>query len=149
MIEAKNDADSLAYSTEKSLVEHKARLPQSVIDDVNAALAEVREKSGGEDLEGLKVTAGARHAGWSTPRAWAAAGQGRAPCLPSVLGDCDASSLNLAPPFPWGGLACVLQESIQKLSNASMKIGEALNQQTSSSSGSGDGQQEGGDKPQQ
>jgi molecular chaperone DnaK (HSP70) len=54
LIEARNEADSLVYSTEKSVQEHKARLPQNVIDDINAAIAEVKEKQGQEDLSGLK-----------------------------------------------------------------------------------------------
>ena len=85
LIEARNEADSLAYSTDKSLQEHKAKLPQAVVDDVNAALAAVREAAAGED-------------------------------------------------------AAALRERITALSNASMKIGEALAQQSGggSSGGSGD-----------
>ena len=59
MIEARNEADSLAYSTEKSLQEHKAKLPQNVVDDINAALAAVREAATGEDLALLRERIGA------------------------------------------------------------------------------------------
>ncbi|GBF99701.1 heat shock protein 70 [Raphidocelis subcapitata] len=84
MIEARNEADSLAYSTEKSVQEHKARLPQAVVDDITAALAAVREAAAGEDL-------------------------------------------------------ALLRERIGALSNASMKIGEALAQQSGGSGGSSSG----------
>jgi molecular chaperone DnaK len=59
LIEARNEGDSLAYSTEKSLQEHKAKLPQAVVDDVTAAVAAVREASAGEDLALLKERIGA------------------------------------------------------------------------------------------
>ena len=55
MIEAKNEADTAIYSTEKSLNEYKAKLPQAVIDDINKALAETREAAQGEDAEKLKA----------------------------------------------------------------------------------------------
>jgi molecular chaperone DnaK len=89
MIEARNEADSLAYSTEKSLQEHKAKLPQAVVDDITAALAAVREASAGEDLAALR-------------------------------------------------------EKIGALSNASMKIGESLAQQSGGSSGGSSGGADGG-----
>lgn len=67
----------------------QARLPQNIVDDINAALAAVKEAQEGED-------------------------------------------------------AAALKEKITALSNASMKIGEALNANTSSSSGSAGGSSEGG-----
>jgi L1 cell adhesion molecule like protein len=90
LIEAKNEADTLCYTVDKSLQEHKAKLPQSVIDEVTQAAAAVKEAAQGED-------------------------------------------------------AAVLREKVSALSNASMKIGEALAQQSQSqSSGGGDGSSGGG-----
>ncbi|CAG9461139.1 unnamed protein product [Pedinophyceae sp. YPF-701] len=54
MIDAKNEADSLIYSSEKSLAEHKDKLPQDVVDAVNAAVSEAKEAAGGEDPDALK-----------------------------------------------------------------------------------------------
>lgn len=82
LIEAKNEADTSIYSTEKSLNEYKAKLPQAVVDEINKALAEAREASQGEDVEKLKA-------------------------------------------------------KVQELSKASMKIGEALSQQSGGSSAAG------------
>jgi len=87
LIEARNEADTLSYSMEKSLQEHKSRLPQNVVDEVEGAIKDVKSAQEGEDL-------------------------------------------------------ALLKEKITTLSNAGMKIGESLNQQSggsSSSSGSGDG----------
>jgi len=97
LIEAKNEADTLVYTVDKSLQEHKARLPQSVIDEVQAAAAAVKEAAAQEGAE-----------------------------------------------------AAALREKVAALSNASMKIGEALAQQSSgggggSSGGGGGGGAAGGD----
>ncbi|MEW5298049.1 MAG: hypothetical protein WDW36_001211 [Sanguina aurantia] len=54
MIELKNEADTSIYSTEKSLAEYKAKLPQAVVDEINAAIAEARSASSGEDATVLK-----------------------------------------------------------------------------------------------
>ncbi|KAG1680113.1 hypothetical protein FOA52_000226 [Chlamydomonas sp. UWO 241] len=54
MIEVKNEADTAIYSTEKSLAEYKDKLPQAVIDEINAAIEEAREAAKGEDVAGLK-----------------------------------------------------------------------------------------------
>jgi L1 cell adhesion molecule like protein len=82
LIEAKNEADTLVYTVDKSVQEHKAKLPQTVIDEIAAATSAVKEAAAGED-------------------------------------------------------AAVLREKISALSNASMKIGEALAQQSSGGSGGG------------
>jgi len=55
MIELRNEADTSIYSTEKSLNEYKAKLPQAVVDDINKALGEAREASKGEDVEALRA----------------------------------------------------------------------------------------------
>jgi molecular chaperone DnaK len=55
-IEAKNDADSLIYSTEKSLLDHKAKLDEATIKEVEAAIAGAREAMGKEaEVEELKA----------------------------------------------------------------------------------------------
>ena len=50
----RNDADSLLYSTERSLTEHKAKLDAATIAEVEKAMAEAREAAGKDDLEVLK-----------------------------------------------------------------------------------------------
>jgi len=58
-IDAKNDADSLLYSTEKSLTENKSKLSAEDITAVETALADTRkalEKGDAEDLK-AKITA--------------------------------------------------------------------------------------------
>jgi len=81
MIEARNEADTLAYSVEKSLAEYKDKLPQNVVDDINTAIKDVRAAQEAEDLADLRA-------------------------------------------------------KIKALSDASMKIGESLNKDSGSSSGS-------------
>ncbi len=56
-IEAKNDADSLIYSTEKSLHEHKAKLDAATVTEVEKAVTDAREamgKTAEADVEDLK-----------------------------------------------------------------------------------------------
>lgn len=55
-VDAKNDGDSLMYSTEKSLHEHKAKLDAKTIEEVETALKEVKEALEKEsDVENLKA----------------------------------------------------------------------------------------------
>jgi molecular chaperone DnaK (HSP70) len=54
-IDSKNEADSLIYNTEKQLTEHKAKLPQNVVDQVKEAIKKVNEAMGKEDGEILKT----------------------------------------------------------------------------------------------
>ncbi|KAL2609026.1 hypothetical protein R1flu_027599 [Riccia fluitans] len=49
LIDAKNDADTTIYSVEKSLSEYREKLPQDVIDAVEAALADVKKAVEGEN----------------------------------------------------------------------------------------------------
>ncbi len=51
MIEARNGADSLIYSTEKTLQEHGERIPAEIKSDVEQKLAALREVREGEDAE--------------------------------------------------------------------------------------------------
>jgi len=56
LIEAKNQADSLIYNTEKSLREHKAKLPADVVKQVEDEISAVREAVENEkDAEALKA----------------------------------------------------------------------------------------------
>lgn len=54
-IEARNDADAAIYSTEKSVNEYKDRLPQNIVDDISAAMAEVRKAMEGDDGAEIKA----------------------------------------------------------------------------------------------
>lgn len=54
-IEARNDADALIYSTEKSVQEYKDRLPQNIVDDINSAMAELRSAMEGDNAEDIKA----------------------------------------------------------------------------------------------
>jgi chaperone protein DnaK len=54
MIEAKNEADSAVYASEKSFNEHKDKLPEDVKQEIEAALGAVREAMTGDDVELLK-----------------------------------------------------------------------------------------------
>lgn len=42
-VETRNEADSAVYQTEKTLMEHKAKVPQEDQDAINAAIAAVKE----------------------------------------------------------------------------------------------------------
>ncbi|GIL74548.1 hypothetical protein Vretimale_2240 [Volvox reticuliferus] len=55
MIEAKNEADTAIYTTEKSLNEYKSKLPQAVVDEITKAIADCRAASQGEDVADLKA----------------------------------------------------------------------------------------------
>ena len=88
-IDAKNDADSLIYSSEKSLSEHKSKLPADVVQNIETAISDLRAAMGTDNVNEIKDKSAA-------------------------------------------------------LSQAIMKIGEALNKGAGGSSGSGDNQQQGG-----
>merc|ERR1712194_337505 len=51
LIEAKNDIDSLIYSTEKSLLDNGDKLDEEIKKDIEKAIAEAKEVKDGEDLE--------------------------------------------------------------------------------------------------
>ncbi len=53
-IEARNQADSLVYTTERTLSEHGAKLPEAERTTIEAALGEAREALKGEDYERIK-----------------------------------------------------------------------------------------------
>ena len=54
-IEAKNDGDSLVYSTDKSLAEHKAKLSAEDITEIEKSLADTRAALSSDDVEVLKA----------------------------------------------------------------------------------------------
>ncbi|GMH34318.1 hypothetical protein BSKO_02152 [Bryopsis sp. KO-2023] len=54
LIEARNNGDSLIYTAESNLREHKDKVPQNVSDDVNKAIVDLREAMGKEDLTVLQ-----------------------------------------------------------------------------------------------
>merc|ERR1712238_512688 len=51
LIEAKNDIDSLIYSTEKSLLDNGDKLDEDIKKDIEKAISEAKEVKDGEDLE--------------------------------------------------------------------------------------------------
>jgi molecular chaperone DnaK len=54
LIDARNQADSLAYQVEKTISEHREKLPVGDVSRVEAAIAEVRKLAQGEDLNAIK-----------------------------------------------------------------------------------------------
>jgi len=55
LIEAKNEIDSLIYSTEKSVSEHGEKLDEEVKKEVEKAIAEAKEVKESEDMELIKT----------------------------------------------------------------------------------------------
>ena len=55
VIDARNQADSLAYSVEKTITENRDRLPATDVSRVESAIAAVREASKGEDLASIRT----------------------------------------------------------------------------------------------
>ncbi|HXD74121.1 MAG TPA: molecular chaperone DnaK [Vicinamibacterales bacterium] len=53
-IDAKNQADALTYQVEKTIGENREKLPVGDLSRVEAAIAEVRKRSEGDDLSALK-----------------------------------------------------------------------------------------------
>src|SRR5687767_12446625 len=56
VIDARNQADTLAYSVEKTVNENRDRLPAPDVSRVEAAIVAVREAVKGEDLDAIKRT---------------------------------------------------------------------------------------------
>ena len=54
VIEAKNEADTLLYSADKNLSEHKAKLPADVVSGVEGAMAELRGVMDGQEAQPIK-----------------------------------------------------------------------------------------------
>jgi len=55
LIEAKNEADSVAYTTEKTLKEHEEKLEKEVVEQVKAGLENLRTKAEGENADEIKA----------------------------------------------------------------------------------------------
>jgi molecular chaperone DnaK len=55
-IDAKNDADSLVYSTEKSLAEHRAKVSAEDITEIEAALKDTKKALEGDDGDALRAS---------------------------------------------------------------------------------------------
>lgn len=51
MIEAKNEADGLIYSTEKTVAENKDKVPSSTVQEVETAIAELKQALEKDDVE--------------------------------------------------------------------------------------------------
>ena len=56
VIDARNQADSLAYSVEKTIGENRDRLPAVDVERVESAIAAVREAVKGDSLEAIRTT---------------------------------------------------------------------------------------------
>ena len=54
LIDTKNDADTTLYSVEKSLNEHKDKLPQDVVDGINSTLTDLKAALETENVEDIK-----------------------------------------------------------------------------------------------
>jgi molecular chaperone DnaK (HSP70) len=54
LIDTKNDADTTLYSVEKSLNEHKDKLPQDVVDGINSTLTDLKAALATENVEDIK-----------------------------------------------------------------------------------------------
>ena len=55
VIDARNQADSLAYSVEKTVNENRDRLPAVDVERVERAIAAVRDAVKGDDLEAIRA----------------------------------------------------------------------------------------------
>lgn len=54
LIEARNDADTLLYSSEKNLQEHRAKLPADVVQAIEQGMTELRGAQGSDNLQEIK-----------------------------------------------------------------------------------------------
>ena len=81
LIDARNQADALAYSVEKTVNENRDRLPAADVSRIESAIAAVREAAKGDDLEAIRTRD--RRAAEGVAR------DGRA-ALQAVAGECRA-----------------------------------------------------------
>ena len=58
LIDARNQADSLAYQVEKTVSENREKVPVGELSKVEAAIAEVRKVGQGDDLAAIKTATG-------------------------------------------------------------------------------------------
>jgi molecular chaperone DnaK len=59
VIDARNQADALAYSVEKTVNENRDRLPAGEVSQVESAVAAVREAAKGDDLNAIRTASDA------------------------------------------------------------------------------------------
>jgi molecular chaperone DnaK len=59
VIDARNQADALAYSVEKTVNENRDRLPAGEVSRVESAVAAVREAAKGDDLNAIRTASDA------------------------------------------------------------------------------------------
>ena len=53
-IDTKNEADNTIYNIEKTLHEHKDKVPENVKNDLNQAISELKEQMAKDDVEGMR-----------------------------------------------------------------------------------------------
>jgi molecular chaperone DnaK len=53
-IDTKNEADNVIYNIEKTMHEHKDRIPENVKNDINSSIQELKEKMSSDDVEGMR-----------------------------------------------------------------------------------------------
>ena len=72
VIESKNEIDSLIYSTEKSLTEHKEKLSDEVKAEIEKAVEDAKAVKDGDDLEELKAKTKALNDAqfWLSEKCW-------------------------------------------------------------------------------
>jgi len=57
VVEARNEADSLCYNTEKTLLEHKAKVPAEDVETITADIAALKEASSGDGVKAEELKA--------------------------------------------------------------------------------------------
>lgn len=55
LIDARNTADTTAYSVEKSLNEYRDKIPADVVSDIEAAVADLRKVAGGDSVQEIQA----------------------------------------------------------------------------------------------
>ena len=53
-IDTKNEADNVIYNIEKTMHEHKERIPENIKNDINSSIQELKEKMNSDDVEGMR-----------------------------------------------------------------------------------------------
>jgi len=53
LVDARNQADSLAYQVEKTVAENREKLPMGELSTIDAAVAEARKAAQGEDVAAI------------------------------------------------------------------------------------------------
>lgn len=55
LIDARNTADTTAYSVEKSLNEYRDKIPADVVSEIEAAVADLRKVAGGDSVQEIQA----------------------------------------------------------------------------------------------